>query len=174
MNSPFITSQEFLAAYEAHADSIFRHCYFRTGDRELGKDLMQETFLKAWEYIASGKKVENLRAFLYKTANNIIIDTYRKKKEGVQSLDTMMEAGFDISSEEDTTKKAEKGFTEHYVRRILGKISEPYRSAVMMRYLDELSPADIAEALGVSANVASVRINRGVDRLRTLLQNNEQ
>jgi DNA-directed RNA polymerase specialized sigma24 family protein len=46
--------EQFLQAYEEYADAIFRHCAMRISDRERGKELMQETFLKAWESVRRG------------------------------------------------------------------------------------------------------------------------
>jgi RNA polymerase sigma-70 factor (ECF subfamily) len=62
--------KEFEKAYDLYADAIFRHCYLRVSDRELAKDLMQETFMKTWEYLASGKDIDDVRPFLYRTALN--------------------------------------------------------------------------------------------------------
>ena len=85
--------EQFTKAYDELSDAIFRHCWFRIGDRERAKDLMQETFTKSWQYISRGEKVDNLKAFLYRVANNLIIDEYRKKKE--LSLDNLMVEGFE-------------------------------------------------------------------------------
>ncbi len=160
---------EFTAAYDAYADAIFRHCYFRVFDRERGRELMQETFMKTWEYLASGKKVDNLRAFLYRTANNLIIDDMRRRKRRIEeSLEKMQEEGFDL--EGDDGSKMGLSVDEDVVLRTLERVEEPYRSAMIMRYIDELSPKEIAEATGESTNVISVRINRGVQKLRQYLQ----
>src|SRR3989338_4735544 len=87
---------EFLQAYEAYNDAIFRYCYFRVYDRERARELSQETFMKAWEYLSrTGKKIENLRAFLYKIATNLIIDNSRQKGKKTVSLDQLHEEGFD-------------------------------------------------------------------------------
>ena len=168
-----MTEQQFLSAYDEYADAIFRHCTFRTGERELGRDLMQDTFMKAWEYIAKGKEVENIRAFLYCVANNLVVDELRKRKKNVSSLEDMQERGFDVEGDEDSTEKTQQSFTCSQVTSLLSKIEEPYRSAVVMRYIDDLSPAEISECLQVSPNVVSVRINRGTKMLRSYL-NDEQ
>ena len=68
-------------AYADYADAIFRHCAFRLMNRERGKELMQETFLRIWIELGKGVEVLNMRAFLYRIANNLIIDDVRKKKE---------------------------------------------------------------------------------------------
>lgn len=161
------------AVYDNYADAIFRHCYFRIHDRELAKDLMQQIFLKFWEYIQSGKTVENPRAFLYRTANNIVIDYVRKHKNRVtESLDELLELGFEPTGNESTAAMTESHFTEQSVHSVLSQVKEPYRTAVTMRYIDELSPVEIAQALKISVTNASVRINRGLGMLRSLLSPN--
>lgn len=165
------SEEQFLSAYDQYADAIFRHCALRLRDRERGKDLMQETFMKAWEFAASGKEIENIRAFLYRIANNLIVDMARRYKLRTEvSLEDMQEEGFDVPSSEDTTERTHQRFTQEQVMNLLGKIEEPYRTAVVMRYIDDLSPAEIAETLELSANVVSVRINRGMKKLRSLLE----
>jgi RNA polymerase sigma factor (sigma-70 family) len=81
----------------------------------------------------------------------------------------LQERGFDVASSERTEKETEEGFTSDEVASVLGKIEEPYRSAVIMRYIDDLSPKQIAQSLGESVNVVSVRINRGMKKLKSLL-----
>jgi len=66
--------KQFIDAYDKYSEAIFRHCYYRVFDRERAKDFVQETFCKTWKYIVDGNDIENIRAFLYKTANNLIID----------------------------------------------------------------------------------------------------
>lgn len=155
--------EDFSAAYNEYKDAIFRHCYFHTFDRELAKDLLQETFVKTWEYIVAGNKVENLRAFLYKVATNLVINAARKKKE--QSLEALQEQGFDPAGDGDSFASRDP-IAETRVMNVLGKIEEPYRSAVTMRFIEGLSPAEIANVTGENANAVSVRINRGLKQLR--------
>ena len=71
---------QFLKAFDEYADALFRHCFFRVSDRETAKDLVHETFTRTWDHLARGKEVREYRAFLYRTANNLIVDFYRKKK----------------------------------------------------------------------------------------------
>ncbi len=154
---------EFLKAYDLYADAIFRHCYFRVYDREKAREMMQDVFMKTWEYLSKGKEVDSLRAFLYRVANNMIIDYSRRKKES--SLDTMREEGFEPAGVDRTTLAAEAG----QVIALLEKLDEKYRDAVKMRYLDDLSPKEIAHALGETENVISVRIHRGIAQLRAVM-----
>ncbi|MDD4628726.1 MAG: RNA polymerase sigma factor [Candidatus Peribacteraceae bacterium] len=159
--------RDFLEAYDEYADAIFRHCALRLGDREVGKDLMQDTFLRAWEAIAGGVTVENMRAYLYRIANNLITDFARRQKRRPESsLEEMAEDGFDPPSREEGPARTYEG---KMVIETLQQVEEPYRTAVVLHYIDGLPPREIASFLGVSANVISVRLHRGMEKLRTIL-----
>lgn len=162
---PIETHKEFLAAYDQFADAIFRHCYFRVFNRDRAKDLMQETFTRAWEYLAEGKRVDNLRAFLYRVATNLIIDEARKKK--AVSLETLAEEGFDPPAEDG---RLIEGIDARLILRFLKEIEPAYREVVAMRYLEGLSPKEIAEALNENENAVSVRIHRGIKKLRVAIE----
>lgn len=158
--------RDFLAAYDDYSAELFRHCVVRVRDRDLAKDLVQETFAKTWDYLARGKTIDHARAFLYRTLHNAIVDTMRKKRES--SLDVMQEDfGFDPPDEshEPTPEVREESKA---ALRLLGTLDELYRTAIVMRYVDGLSPREIAQILGVTENVISVRIHRGLKQLRSM------
>jgi RNA polymerase sigma-70 factor (ECF subfamily) len=161
---------DFADAYDAYADAIFRHCAFRCFNRERARELMQETFIKAWDFLVSGKDIDNVQAFLYKTANNLLIDEARRaKKRTVVSFEDMAESGFEIVGEDGRDQG--RIFDAKAVAEVLHEIEEPYRTALIMRYIDELQPKEIAELLSETANVVSVRLNRGLKLLRGVLAN---
>lgn len=159
----------FLEAYDKYGDAIFRYCYFRVFEREQARDVMQETFMKTWEYISSGKSVDNLRAFLYKVANNMIIDLSRKKKS--LSLEELEEQGFDPSH--DSRFSVDQHLDVEILLKYLEKIDGKYREAILLRYVEDLSPEEIAEITGETANNISVRIHRGIKELQSILKSME-
>jgi len=158
---------QFLEAYEMYANDIFRFVAFKTSDREVAQDLLQETFTKTWDYCRSGNEVKKWKQFLFRTAYNLVIDTYRKKR--AISLDALMEAGF--SPEAGGTDAPNP--TEHaeivLMRNAIDKLDDTYRDIILLRYTENLSPAEIADILNLSENVVSVRIHRGIKKLRTHL-----
>lgn len=167
--TPSKTEQAFLEAYDTLADALFRHSYFRVFDRERAKDIVQEAFVKTWQYVASGKHVENLRAFLYRVVNNVIIDQSRKRKE--QSLDMLLDEGFDIGTadpEMDISRLDARRITQY-----LEELDAPARQLIVMRYIDDLGPRDIANITGESENVISVRIHRALAKLRIIIARHE-
>lgn len=158
----------FTQAYREYMDAIFRHCYFRTGDRELGKELAQETFMKTWKYLANGNIVEDIKPFLYRSASNLIINELkRRKRRPTVSIETMTEEGIQF---EDKTQKVEKVMDAHTVSLLLNHIKEPHKSLLVMRYIDELQPAEIGEVLGMNKNLVSVRLTRALKYLRPFLK----
>jgi len=161
-----MNEHEFIKAYDAYADALFRHCYFRVYDKELAKDLVQDAFMRTWEYIAKGKKIENLRAFLYRTLHNLIIDEFRRKK--ALSLDELREKGADIASREKLSPESLSDLKNIILR--FASLPPKYREVAIMRYIDDLAPKEIAEATGESENNVSVRINRATAQLRSLMK----
>jgi RNA polymerase sigma-70 factor, ECF subfamily len=157
--------KRFLSLYDTHSDALFRHCYFRVHDRELAKDLLQEAFYRTWAYLAKGREVENLRALIYQILHNVIVDEIKRKKP--VSLDNLLEEGFTFVDEKSADMEQEL-----IVQEIVGKLDlldEPYRTVMQMRFVDDLSLKEIAGVLGVSGNVVSVRLHRGVEKLRKIL-----
>jgi RNA polymerase sigma-70 factor, ECF subfamily len=157
--------ERFLAAYDEHADAIFRFCYVQTGRRELALDLTQDTFARVWQYLARGSTVREMRPFLYTTARHAIID--HSRRAAPQSFDVLHEEGFDVA--DDRTPDPLLSATASHVVRLAGKLEQPYREAVLLRYVEEMMPREIAKLTGESENVISVRITRGLQQLRELL-----
>src|SRR3989338_6623004 len=153
--------KDFLKVYEDLSDSVFRHCYFRLSDREKAKDIVQETFKRFWECLEK-EKIENTKAFVFKIANNLIIDSYRKKKE--ESLDALAEGGFDVMS--DGYEAILSSVMGRELVFMLDQLGDTYKDLIVMRYIDDLPIYEIASITGLSENVISVRIHRGLALLR--------
>lgn len=167
---PTTIRDQFLQVYDTCSDAVFRHCYFRLNNRERARDLMQEAFMRSWTYLSNGNEVRNLRALVYRIANNLIVDEVRKKKEA--SLEAMEEEGFAPSV--DGRDNVEFSIDAKEARHIVDQLDAKYRDVIVMRYLDALSPKEIAEALNLTQTVVSVRIHRGLRKLKLLLTAREE
>ncbi len=159
-------------AYDEYAEAIYRHCFFRGFPKERAEELVQDTFLKTWDYLRQGNSIENLRAFLYRVVNNLMVDEFRKKKE--QSLDQMMEKGWNVDSGDDPEDGLEQRFLIKEVLSVMDGLPEKERELLVMRYVDGLELKEIAEVLQISANNTSVRLNRAMKVLKDRLNNKEQ
>ncbi len=155
---------EFIKACEEHADALFRYGLYKTSDREVAKDLVQDTYIKTWSFIAKGEIVENYKLFFYRTLSNLIIDEYRKKK--TFSLDALSEAGFEIPVDERS--RVEQKLDGEIAIKMLEQIPEMYRDILYMKFVEDMSTHEIAIALGESENSISVKIHRGIKKITAI------
>lgn len=155
----------FHEAYELHADALFRFSFYKLSDREKAKDIVQDTFVRYWEYIAADGQVDNVKAFLYRIANNAIIDNYRKKKE--LSLDLLEDDGFDPADTE-THEKMARSVDSRTALALVNQLSDKDRGIVLMRYVDGLSVKEIAEVTDERENTISVKLHRALKQLQEL------
>ena len=161
-------SREFQEVYQSESDAIFRFCLLRTSDHDLALDLTQDTFMRFWDTLLKDKEIRNCRAFLFAVARNLVIDWYRKKK--AVSLDEILSdgapsTGMLLAVESVVEVEAEA----KYLVRSINALDPTYRDVVYLRCVEGLKPKEIAEIVGESANVVSVRINRGLNHLRKTL-----
>ncbi len=160
----------FHSIYEEFADVLFRYSYFKLSDREKAKDVVQDTFIRFWEYIAADGEVENTKAFLYKIATNAIVDQYRKHK--TLSLDSLAEDGYDPADTEGH-KKMLLSIDSALALELLNKIDSEDREIMLMRYVEGLSVKEIAEIMNERENTVSVKIHRALKELQELFEKND-
>ncbi len=161
--------QKFEEIYAEESDAIFRFCLTRVSNREQALDLTQETFLRLWTTISKEKEVLNNRAFLFTVARRLIIDWYRKKKS--ISLESIMYKDEEMNYEpmdEKTANDSQFGAEGRYVVGKINELSETSRDPLYLSFVEGLSPKEIGDILGISANATSVRINRGLTELRKI------
>lgn len=156
--------QQFLEAYDNYKEAIYRHCFFRVYSKTRAEELVQETYMRVWGYLGQGKTVDNLRAFLYRVANNLIIDESRKKQ--TESLEVLMEKSPAYEPFYDGNKKMHKDILYQEVIEGMKYLPEDYKQILMLRYVEDLDPKEIAEILNTNANNVSVKINRAVKALK--------
>lgn len=153
--------KKFLDAYDAYSDALYRHAYFKVFDKGKAEEFTQEAFMKTWEYCASRNIVlKNLRAFLYRVLDNLIIDEFRKKKS--VSLDLLIEEGYEPAVEGDNTVDT---IAIDKMRSVLLSIDSKYRNLLIMRFVDDLSIPEIAEILEERENTIAVRVHRAIKKL---------
>ncbi len=170
MKRDTVNNELFTSLYNSESDAIFRYCLIRTSSREVALDITQDTFTRLWKVLERGEQLGNQRAFLYTVARNLIIDWYRKKKP--ESLDAIAdEANVDalVVVNDSIRQDIEMSSEARFIISRITDLEEQYQQPVFLRFIEGLKPNEIADIMGVSVNVASVRISRGIDRLRTLV-----
>lgn len=159
---------EFKEIYDAHSDALFRFAFYKLSDREKARDVVQDTFVKVWEYIAADNQVGNMKALLYRIATNAIIDNYRKKKE--LSLDSLLDDGYDPNDTRNSHTAIVDEAEAEIVIKAIHDLEEEDRALLLMRYIDGLTVKEIAEVTGQRENTVSVRLHRAVKTLKDILK----
>lgn len=158
--------EEYLSAYDAYADAVFRLCYGKTSNREEAKDMTQEVFLRVWQRLDNGGEgIENVRAFLFTVARNLIKDYYKKKKP-VLARDLPEGAMEEMPTAPEQFRYAESKL----LLAALEKVSDPYRESLMLHLVEGLPIGEVARLLGERPNTISVRVKRGLEKVRAALQ----
>lgn len=161
--------------YDIYVDQIYRFIYFKVGRKEEAEDLTGDVFLKTWQYIneMGSEVIDNLRAFLYQTARNTVIDFYRSRdqKEFValpqeQENDEEKPSMEIIDEKQDLVEKIELASDLEEVKKALQKIREEYREIIVLRFVEEMSVKETAEILGKSEGAVRVLLHRAVAALK--------
>ncbi len=151
-------------AHHDYERGLNLYSFFKTHDRALGEDLVQDTFMKTWKYLVKGGKIDVMKAFLYHILNNLIVDEYRKNK--TVSLDVLAAKGF-----EPATNGSERLFNilDGKAAILLIKcLPEKYQKVMRMRYMQDLSLKEISLLTGQSKNAIAVQVHRGLEKLKLL------
>ncbi len=143
-----------------------------TVDRE-PEDIVQEIFLKVYQNIHSFKQLPSacFSAWLFTIARNHCIDLIRRKKTDGHSKQSEGKAMADLAVQRlpNPHKAAwQKEVTER-VADAVAELSEPMRSAFILRYYEDMSYADIAEILQCNQGTAKSRVARAKQMLTKLL-----
>ncbi len=155
-----MTKEEFRHIYQSHVGAIRNYIYYRASDIALADDITQECFIKFWEKQLPYKPSES-KALLYKMASNLFVDHIRKHKietDYIQEFVFSYKSGESNNSDEDAMKqKCEKA---------LGKLSEKERIVFLMSRKDEMTYAEIAEALNISKKAVEKRMHQALQKLK--------
>lgn len=155
-------SADFTATYHLYSAAILRYCLWKSRDQESGQDLMQETFLRYWLCLQRKEVIIHARAFLYSIAHNLILDQVRKKKDA--SLEGLLEEGFEPGI--DLWHQTQSRLDVERLLKTIGPARSSGRQLLQKRFMQGLTPAQIAADMGLTPNVVSVRIFRELKALR--------
>ncbi len=152
-------------AHRDHEKALNQHSFYKVGNRALGNDLVQDTFIKTWSYLVKGGKIDVMKAFLYHVLNNLIVDEYRKRK--TVSLDILLEKGFEPQAKESSDRLVSIIDSKEALS-LIKKLPERYQKVIKMRYLQDLSLKEMALITGQTQNAIAVQVHRGLSKLKEL------
>lgn len=144
---------DFVAARSA---ALLRTAYLLTRDHQLAEDLLQTSLAKAW--FAWGRTSGNPEAYVRKIVVNTYNSWWRRRWNGEQATEELPDAGV-----ADGTDAVDTG---HDLWAALGRLPRRQRAVVVLRYFDDLSEAQTAEALGCSVGTVKSQASKALAKLR--------
>jgi len=167
MQSTEFKEQFFSQIYDEHVDKVYRFVFFKVSNEALAQDITSETFTRLWKEISFDKEVKSPSGFLFRVAKNLIIDHYRIKDQNPVILDNPENI---LDKSQDIAGQAVQNDDMRAVTAALGQLSEDYRTAVSMYYIEQEPVSEVAKALNRSAGATRVMIHRGMKQLREILE----
>ena len=164
---------ELVRRYEG---KIFRLAQHITQNREDAEDVLQETFLKAYEHLDQFQGNSKFYTWVVRIAvNQSLMKLRRRKTDRSVSLDETIDTGEDTIVREIAAwgEDPEERFSREELGEILDSavkgLETPYRSVFVLRDIEELSTEETANALGLSIPAVKSRLLRARLQLREKL-----
>jgi RNA polymerase sigma-70 factor, ECF subfamily len=164
---------ELVKRYEA---KIFRLAQHITQNREDAEDVLQETFLRAYEHLDQFQGNSKFYTWIVRIAvNQALMKLRRRRTDKSVSLDESIDTGEDTVTREIAAwdEDPEQRFSREELGEILDSaiqtLAPTYRSVFLLRDVDDLSTEETAEALGLSVPAVKSRLLRARLQLREKL-----
>ncbi len=169
-------TQAFGELVRRYEGKIFRLALHITQNREDAEDVLQETFMKAYEHLEQFKGDSKFYTWIVRIAvNQALMKLRRRKTDKSVSLDEQIDTGEDTVVREIAAwgEDPEQRFTREELGEILDgavqSLEPPYRSVFVLRDIEDLSTEETAEALGLSVPAVKSRLLRARLQLREKL-----
>ncbi len=148
------------AIYEEHKDKVYSIAlYFFHGDTGAASDATQQVFLKLITSIKSYRGDSEFSTWLHRLVVNTCLDGSRKSKSRERSEDAadLVRIADPTSQDEDMARRQ----VASRVQAALSSLPPKLRMPILLRYFEDLSYAEMAEALQCSAGTVASRLNQG-------------
>jgi RNA polymerase sigma-70 factor, ECF subfamily len=158
--------EEFFARYRA---SIYRTAYGLTGDRQAAEEILQDTFVRAYQWRHALHADLSPLPWLHRVSLNLCYSRLSRRRLTTAPIDNAAE-----SSRADErplpADQAEQAELRRIVRDGIAALPEKHRNVVVLYYLQRLSLKETAEVLGIQLGTVKSRLHYALRGLRTHLE----
>ena len=162
---------------EQYQQGIINHAYSMFLNREDAFDMAQETFIKAFNAIASFNRQSSFKTWLFRIATNVCLDELRRRKRRAATVSLTVEEDGDspgvqidvADASADPAEAAQQAFLRHAIEKAIGELDTEYRTAIVLREIEGMDYNEIAKTMGCSLGTVKSRISRARAQLREKL-----
>lgn len=160
-----------MAAWEplvlAHQQPVFRYAYLLLGDPDDAEDIAQETFLRAWRYLARFNPTRPFRPWLLSITSNLASN--RRRSAG-RYLSALMRAFRDEPPPALPEEKSTQRMQADRLQEAVQTLNMADQQIVYLRYFLDLSVAETADALNIAQGTVKSRLSRALEKLRNIIR----
>ncbi len=157
-------------------DSMYNFAYRITSDEDDAKDLVQETYFKAFKFLDSFEKGTNAKAWLFRIMKNSFINEYRKKSKEPQKVD-YQDVELYYSSEDmqmmlssDIQLESLQNMIGDEVSMALNALDVDFRIVIILCDLEGFTYEEMAKILDIPIGTVRSRLHRARNLLRGILK----
>jgi RNA polymerase sigma-70 factor (ECF subfamily) len=155
-----------------HADRLKAIAYAYLKDDAEAEDVVQTAYLRAWKQWSTIGQNVRMRPWIERVVRNEAVDRWRRRqleRPGGMPVDRPDHAGTGSSLESDDSPRVDPQRRLREVQSIVSTLPEPYRTVVIMRYIQRLSYEQIALELDEPLGTVKTQLCRAIRRIRTQL-----
>lgn len=129
---------------------------------EEAEDILQESFIKIWKNLHGFDQSLKLSSWIYRIVHNQAISCLRQKKSfGKDQKVSINEAIFAVSEDESAgVSEAEALHQDTLLQSVLNQLPLPYKEVLVLKFLENMSYAEISDVLKIPEGTVATRINR--------------
>jgi RNA polymerase sigma-70 factor (ECF subfamily) len=157
--------QALVEIYEHYSPEIFRYACRQLDNNDLAEDCVADTFHRFMIALRSGTSFENMRAYLYRIAHNWITDHYRQQPLPPLALDEDLHS----DPEANPSQLVAQSMDRQRVRAAILRLPPEQRQVIELRFMENWSHYEVANALGKSVEATRALQYRAVEALRQML-----
>jgi RNA polymerase sigma-70 factor (ECF subfamily) len=150
--------------YEAHVDRVYRLAYRMTGDDDLAREFTQETFIRAFERMATFRGESAFSTWLHSITTSVVLNGLRKVKR-FHRREADLEEAKDIGG----SRRESDPDLRQRLEQAVGALPLKYRMVFVMHDVEGYTHDEIAETLGVETGTSKAQLSRARARLREAL-----
>jgi RNA polymerase sigma-70 factor (ECF subfamily) len=156
------------ALFDEFADATYTLGYRILGDRHLAEDVVQETFIKVIQSLATYRGEGPIGGWIYRIGYREAITISRKRREAVMDPDSVTFTTLEAPQSVEASVLHAELVAE--MDKAIFELSEPVRAAFTLRDIQGLSAKEVAEILEVSESAVKMRLARAREALRLQLK----
>lgn len=155
--------------YDQYVDRIYAYIYHRVGQAEQAEDLTGQVFMRMLEAIRTGQGWKtSFSGWLYRIAHNLVIDFYRRRSRA--SFVDIDEAPPIVATGDEPARQVQARLDREDLRAALNQLTEEQAQVITLRFLEDLSIAEVAAIMGKNEGAIKALQYRAVLALRRIMQ----